>query len=106
MPTSRLKRRSPRRLGAALAVAGALALVLTGCVGTAEPTPTPTATKAAPVFASDEERSPRRVRGVCTGLAGNPNEEPGAGGSIPFGLTVLPVMRPALHDEFVAGLPR
>ena len=57
MPISRPKRRAPRRLGAALPAAGALALVLTGCVGATEanPTPTPTPTAAAPIFASDEE---------------------------------------------------
>ncbi|GAA1759186.1 hypothetical protein [Agromyces humatus] len=55
MPTSRPKRRTPRRLGAALAAAGALALMLTGCVGAPTPTPTPTPTEAAPIFASDEE---------------------------------------------------
>ncbi len=55
MPTSRLKRRPSRRLGAALAAAGALALVLTGCVGGATPTSSPTPTEAAPIFASDEE---------------------------------------------------
>ena len=55
MPISRPKRRAPRRLGAALAAAGALALVLTGCVGSPAPTPSPTPTEAAPIFASDEE---------------------------------------------------
>ncbi|MCD2441483.1 hypothetical protein LQ757_04245 [Agromyces sp. SYSU K20354] len=55
MPTSRLKRRRSRRLGGAAAAASVLALVLTGCVGAAEPTPTPTPTEAAPIFASDEE---------------------------------------------------
>ena len=55
MPISRLKRRAPRRLGAALAAFGALALVLTGCVGSPAPTQSPTPTEAAPIFASDEE---------------------------------------------------
>ncbi len=55
MPISRLKRRAPRRLGAALAAVGALALVLTGCVGSPAPTQSPTPTEAAPIFASDEE---------------------------------------------------
>ena len=54
MPISRLKRRPLRRLGAALAAVGALGLVLTGCVGSPAPTPSPTSTEAAPIFASDE----------------------------------------------------
>ena len=60
MPISRLKRRASRSLGAALAALGALALMLTGCVGATEATPTPTSTQvapteSAPIFASDEE---------------------------------------------------
>ena len=55
MPISRRKPRAPRRLGSALAAAGALALVLTGCVGSPAPSPSPTPSEAAPVFASDEE---------------------------------------------------
>ena len=55
MPTDRPKRRPLRRRGAALAAAGALALMLTGCVGAPGAAPTPTPTEAAPIFASDEE---------------------------------------------------
>ena len=55
MPISRPKRRPLRRPGAALVAAGALALMLTGCVGAPGATPTPTPTEAAPIFASDEE---------------------------------------------------
>ena len=55
MPTSRLTRRAPRRIGAALAAIGALALVLMGCVGSPTPTQSPTPTEAVPIFASDEE---------------------------------------------------
>ncbi|RXZ72009.1 hypothetical protein [Agromyces albus] len=57
MPRSR-PARSARHPGVfSLAAAGAIALVLSGCVGAPEPTPTPsTPTDAAePIFASDEE---------------------------------------------------
>jgi hypothetical protein len=45
----------PRRIAAAGAAAGVLALVLSGCVGTPAPTSTPSASSPAPIFASDEE---------------------------------------------------
>lgn len=49
-------RRSRPRVGAALAAAGALALLLSGCVGNAPtPSPSPSSDAAEPIFASDEE---------------------------------------------------
>jgi hypothetical protein len=43
-------------MGAAVTVAGVLALALSGCVGAPTPTPTATASSSAePIFASDEE---------------------------------------------------
>lgn len=56
MPKARHDRSVTRRIGAAAAVAGVMALALSGCVGAPAPTPTPTASASAePVFASDEE---------------------------------------------------
>ena len=56
MSLSRLMRRSRPRVGAALAAAGALALLLSGCTGDAPaPSPSPSADAAEPIFASDEE---------------------------------------------------
>ena len=56
MSLSRPMRRSRPRVGAALAAAGALALLLSGCTGDAPaPSPSPSADAAEPIFASDEE---------------------------------------------------
>ncbi|RXZ47625.1 hypothetical protein ESP57_13865 [Agromyces fucosus] len=56
MSLSRPMRRSRPRVAAALAAAGALALLLSGCVGDAPtPSPSPSADAAEPIFASDEE---------------------------------------------------
>lgn len=57
MPISHPRLAARGRVGAVAGVAGAIALLLTGCVGASEPTPTPTPTDVtiAPIFATDEE---------------------------------------------------
>jgi hypothetical protein len=56
MPEPHHDRAVTRRIGAAVAVAGVMALALSGCVGAPAPTPTPSASASAkPIFASDEE---------------------------------------------------
>lgn len=56
MPKPRHDRSVTRRIGAAVTVAGVMALALSGCVAVPAPTPTPTASASAePIFASDEE---------------------------------------------------
>lgn len=56
MSLSRPTRRTRPLAGAALAAAGALALLLSGCAGDAPaPSPSPSADAAEPIFASDEE---------------------------------------------------
>lgn len=70
MSLSRPMRRSRPRVGAALAAAGALALLLSGCAGDA-PTPSasPSADAAEPIFASDEEALAAAESGYLTHLA-------------------------------------
>lgn len=56
MPIPRPRRPVPRRIAAAVATGGVLALVLSGCIGAHGPTPTPSAPSSPePIFASDEE---------------------------------------------------
>ena len=107
MPISRPKRRAPRRLGAALAAVGALALVLTGCVGSPAPTPSPTPTEAAPIFASDEEALAAAIEAYERYRAASQRSRTTEAGSSPNGLrrsSSLEAMRTALHDEFAHSL--
>ena len=101
MPTSRLTRRAPRRIGAALAAIGALALVLTGCVGSPTPTQSPTPTEAAPIFASDEEALAAAIEAYDR-YRTTSAEIAGAGGSDPERIdpVVSASYAPSLHDEF------
>lgn len=57
MPISHPRLAARGRVGAIAGAAGAIALLMTGCVGASEPTPTPTPTDVtiAPIFATDEE---------------------------------------------------
>ncbi|WP_344296702.1 hypothetical protein [Agromyces neolithicus] len=103
MPISPPKRRAPRRLGAALAAAGTLALVLTGCVGTPEPTSTPTPTEEAPIFASDEEALAAAVKAYELYAAAS-QQITDDGGTEPERIDpfVTPSFAVALHEEFAA----
>lgn len=70
MSLSRPTRRSRPRVGAALAAAGALALLLSGCTGDAPaPAPSPSADAAEPIFASDEEALAAAESGYSSHLA-------------------------------------
>jgi len=91
MPKSRPRRSVPWRVGGVIGAASVLVLALSGCIGNASPTETPTASSSAePIFASDGEalaaaqdayleyteaintithednRSPERIRDVVT----------------------------------------
>ncbi|MFB9308670.1 hypothetical protein BJY17_001863 [Agromyces hippuratus] len=56
MSLSRPTQRSRRSAGAALAAAGAIMLLLSGCTGSVPaPSPSPSADASQPIFASDEE---------------------------------------------------
>ncbi|MBM7829405.1 hypothetical protein JOE59_000110 [Agromyces cerinus] len=70
MSLSRPTQRSRRSAGAALAAAGAVALLLSGCAG-GVPTasPSPSADAAEPIFASDEEALAAAESGYSSHLA-------------------------------------
>ncbi|HEY9365478.1 MAG TPA: hypothetical protein VIP55_02480 [Agromyces sp.] len=83
MSLSRPTRRTRPLAGAALAAAGALALLLSGCAGDAPaPSPSPSADAAEPIFASDEEALAAAVEAyeafvaVSDQLSANPDGDP------------------------------
>lgn len=95
-------RRSRPRVGAALAAAGALALLLSGCTGDAPaPSPSPSADAAEPIFVSDEEALAAAVEAyeafvaISDRLSANPDEDPAS---------IATVVTPRYEPEFTTSL--
>jgi hypothetical protein len=96
--------RSRSRRGLALAVAGVVALALSGCVGAQGTTPTPSpAESPSPVFASDEEALAAAMRAYEAYSAAS-QEIAVEGGVHPERIdsTVTPAYAAVLHEEFAA----
>jgi hypothetical protein len=96
--------RSVTRIGAAVAVAGVMALALSGCVGAPAPTPTPTVSPSAePIFASDEEALAAAEAAYAAYLR-KADEIGSRGGTNPD--DIRDVVAPAYASELIASFDR
>ncbi|MGW9630211.1 hypothetical protein ACWGST_05870 [Agromyces sp. NPDC055520] len=101
MPHSRFAtRRLQRQAGAALAAAGAIALLLSGCTGAdpaPSPLPSPSADAAGPIFGSDEEALAAASKSYATYTA-TVDQLTQDGGADPERI------RPVVADDYAAEL--
>ncbi|MEV1131784.1 hypothetical protein [Agromyces sp. NPDC049794] len=98
MPSPRFR----RRRGLALAVAGVIALVLSGCVGAPAGTPSPSPSPSAePVFASDEEALAAATKAYEAYRTASAEVARGAESS-KIDSTVTPSFAETIHGEFEA----